>query len=136
MAAQFNQNYQTIYDAGLARQREDEARRRALLGGAAARAGVSASSGGAQDEISREAARAASDLEGRVASAQEEDRQGEVQFGRQLQLLDRQSTLEEQRAARDRDAQRKARRANIWSQGIGGLVGAAASIAAKKYGIA
>lgn len=133
MATTFSAPYQSIYAAGLARQREEEARRRALLGGAAARAGVSSFSGGAQDAVSQEAARLASDLEGRVASAQEEERLGGVQFERQKELLDRQASLQELAAARERDFMRKQGRAGVWNQLIGAAVGGVGGALTKKY---
>lgn len=133
MATEFKGAYQNIYAAGLARQREEEARRRALLGGAAARAGVSSFSGGAQDEISREAARGVSDLEGRVAAAAEEERLGGVQFERQKELLDRQATLQELAAARERDFMRKQGRAQVWSNLGGAVIGGVGGALAKKY---
>lgn len=125
MATQFKGPYQSIYEAGLVRQRESEARQRGMATRQAARSGISSSgvSQLPQDEISREALRSEGDLGARVAQAQEAERLGELEFNRRKQLMELQSSLVEAANAKERAAERKRRKAAGTGRLIGGLVG-------------
>jgi len=127
MATKFKGNYQSMYEAGLARQRENEARQRSLATQSAVRGGVT---GGVsqlpQQAIGREALRSEGDLGARVAQAQESERLGEIDFNRRKELMSLQASLIEAANAKERAAERKRRKAGGAGRLIGGVIGGVA----------
>ncbi len=125
MATQFTGPYQSIYEAGLARQREEEARLRAAAGRRASLAGVSQSgvSQIPQDEISRESLRDVAELGGRVAQAQEEERLQDKAFDQRKELMSLRASIDELAAARERKRRRDEEKAGYGSQLIAGALG-------------
>lgn len=128
MATQFKAPYQSLYEAGLARQRENEARQRGLLTRQAAVGGLKTSgvSQLPQEALSREAVRSEADLGARVAGQQEQERLGDIEFGRRKELMNLQASLLEAASAKERAAERKRRKAGGAGRLIGAGLGAAA----------
>ncbi len=101
----FSETYQRIYDAAIARQRENEAKKRAMLTNAAANAGVQTSGVAqiGQGAISQEALRSEGDIGANVAQQQEQERLQQEQFAQQEKLYGMQLA----EAARERRRQRR-----------------------------
>lgn len=115
--AKFSAARQSIYDAAIARQRENEARQRAQMTGAAARAGVRTSGVGqiGQSAISQEALRSEGDIGAEMASQEEQERIGDKRFLQEKEMYG--MSLAE--AARERARQRRDAKAGNTGQMIG-----------------
>jgi len=113
----FTAPYQKVYAAALARQRENEARKRAMMTGAAQRAGVRTSgvSQIPQGEISREALRSEADIGAEVAQQQEQERLMKEKWAQEEKMYG--MSLAE--AARERARQRRDAKAGATGQLIG-----------------
>lgn len=113
----FTAAYQSIYDAAMARQRENEARKRALMTAAAAQAGVQTSGVGqiGQGAISQEALRSEADIGANVAQQQEQERLMERKFEQDKELYG----MSVAEAARERARQRRDAKAGMTGQIIG-----------------
>lgn len=135
MATQFTAPYQSIYEAGLARQRENEARQRGLALRRAQAQGVMTSgvSQLPQQDISREAMRAEADLGARVGQAQEAERLQDKAYDQRLGLMERQASLAEAAEARRASMLRRQQKAALGGQIIGAVTGGVTGALARKY---
>lgn len=113
----FTAAYQRIYDAAMARQKENEARKRALMTQAAANAGVMTSGVGqiGQGAISQEALRSEADIGANVAQQEEQERLMDKKFEQDKELYG----LSVAEAARERARQRRDAKAGVSGQLIG-----------------
>ena len=130
-----NPNYQTVYDAGMARLAEIERQKRAMATNAAGTAGVRESgvSQIPQDEISRGAVLAESQLGSDVAQQQEQERLQQEQFAQQEKMVQEQADLQ----ARNRDNElnylKRQGKAQFGGQVVGGVLSAGLSALASRY---
>lgn len=130
-----NPNYQKVYDAGMARLAEIERQKRAMATNAAGAAGVRASgvSGIPQGEISRGAVLAESQLGSDVAQQAEEERLQNLRFEQQRQLQQEQSAWNEAVADRERNYYKRAGKAGLTGQIVGGVFSAGVGALANRY---
>lgn len=135
MASQFTGPYQSIYEAAIARQREEEARQRGMAVRRAGAAGVSRSgvSEIPQDAISREALRDTMDIGANVAQAQEGERLQDKSFEQRKELMQLQNSMDEIAAAAERRRRREAESAGYGAQLISAGIGGIGSYLGAKY---
>lgn len=130
-----NPNLQRVYEAGRARLAEIERQKRAMATSAAARSGVRASGVSLipQDEISRGAILAESQLGSDVAMQAEEERLANERFQQQRQLEQERGAWAEAVADRERAYYKRAGRAALGSQIVGGVLSSGLSALASRY---
>ena len=130
-----NPNSQRVYDAGMARLSEIERQKRAMATNAAARAGVRSSGVSLipQDEISRGAILAESQLGSDVAQQDEAERLQNERFQQQRLLMQEQGAWNEAVADRERNYYKRTGKAGQTGQIVGGVFSAGLSALANRY---
>ncbi len=133
--ATFSPAYQSLYDAAMNRLRQNTARQRSLATNSAAAKGINASgvSELPQESINKEAVNAEADLAADVMGKQREEELADKRFEQQKELMGYRADLESAINDRLYNRERAARKAGMWGNVIGGVVGAGTSALLKKY---
>lgn len=132
--SQFSAPYQSIYEAGIARQRALEARKRAMALSGAQRAGVATSgvSQLPQQEITTEAMRGEAELGAEVGRQAEAERLADKAYAQRKELTNISIAAEAEQRALDRKNARRGQKAGIAGQVIGAGLGAWGSYLGKE----
>lgn len=126
--------YQSMYDVGLKRLQQNEARRRAIALQGAARSGVNTSGVGQipMEAIGKDAAQREAELGSEVEMQQDQERLADKRFTQQKELMQYQADLAEIAAARQRKRDKAAAKSGMWSDVIGAATGGIGGVVTKK----